>query len=71
MHFLKLFPKFSDFINSDDCIGKIISNLLEYIQFSFKIRFEVDKKYIFSSEKMRNLGNYTYGYAYSFFGEDF
>ena len=29
------------------------------------------KKQIFSSEKMRNSGNYIYDYAHSFFGEDF
>ena len=38
--------------------------------FSFheKIRFEVNEK---SIEKIRNLGNYIYDYAHSFFGEDF
>ena len=33
-------------------------------------RFEVNKKGIISSEKTRNLGNYVYDYAHSFFGED-
>ena len=33
--------------------------------------FEVDKKQIFSSEKIKNSGNCIYDYAHSFFGEDF
>ena len=56
---------FSDFVNSDDCIGKSHQNLSEYNQFLFKKRFEVD------GEKMRNSGNLFYDYAHSFFGEDF
>ena len=46
-------------------------NLSDYNQFLFKKRFEVNKKQIFSSEKMRNSGNCIYDYAHSFFGEDF
>ena len=34
-------------------------------------RFEVNKKQIFSSEKMRNSGNCIYDHAHSFSGEDF
>ena len=60
---------FSDFVNSNDCIGKITS---DYNQFLFKTRFEVHKKQIFfSSEKMRNLGKCIYDYSQSFFGNDF
>ena len=70
--FFKLVPKLSDFINSDDCIGKII---LKYMRlksvFFFKKRFEVNKKQILSSEKIRNSGNCFYDYAHSFFGEHF
>ena len=33
--------------------------------------FEVDKKQIFSSEKMRKTGNCIHNYVHSFFVEDF
>ena len=47
-------------------------NISGYIQFLFKKRFEVDKKYDFiCSEKIRNSGNYIYDYDHSFFGGDF
>ena len=36
-----------------------------------KNKFEVNKKQIFSSEKMRNSGNCIHDYVQSFFGEDF
>ena len=45
-------------------------NLSDYNQFLFKKRFEVNKVWIFSSEKMKNSGNCIYEYAHSFFGED-
>ena len=56
--FLKILRKFSDFVNSDDYIGKkhikIYQTTIRF--YSWKI-FEVNKKQIFSSEKMRNFGN--------------
>ena len=39
--FFKLLTKYSDFINFDDCNGKITS---KYIQFLFRKRFEFNKK---------------------------
>ena len=45
--------------------------LSHYIQFLFKIRFELNEKGIISFEKMRNSSNYIYDYAHSFFGKDF
>ena len=50
---------------------KLQQNLSDYNQFLFKKIFEVNKKQIFSSEKMRNSGNCIYDYGHSFFGEDF
>ena len=47
------------------------TNLSDYNQFLFKKRFEVNKKQIFSSEKMGNSGNCINAYAHSFFGGDF
>ena len=41
--FFKLLPKFSNFINSDDCIGKIKSKAIRYIKFLFKNFFEHDR----------------------------
>ena len=35
-------------------------NISDYIQFLFKIRFKVNKKFLFSCEKMRNSSNYIY-----------
>ena len=35
-------------------------HLSDYIQFSFKEKFEFNKKSIISGEKIRNSGNYTY-----------
>ena len=64
----ELLSKFSDFLNSDDFIGKITS---EYIQFLFKKRFEFNKKGIISCEKIRNSGDYVYDYAHSLIGKDF
>ena len=43
--------------------------LSEYNQFLLK-KIEVNKKQIFSREKMRSLGNCMYDYAHSFFGKD-
>ena len=52
-------------------LEKSHQNLSDYYQFSFKKRFKVNKKYIFSNEKIINSGNYIYDYVHSFFGEDF
>ena len=52
-------------------LKKSHQNLSDYNQFLFQKRFEVNKKHIFNSEKMRNLGNCIYDYAHSFFGKDF
>ena len=41
------------------------------ISLYLKIRFEVNEKNIFSSEKTRNSGNCVYDYAHMFIGEDF
>ena len=69
---LKLLPNFSDFLNSDDCIGKKThQNLSDYIQFLLRKKIEFSKKGIISSEQIRNSGNYIYDYAHSFFGKDF
>ena len=63
--FLQNASKFSDFVNFDDCIGKVTSNLTDYNQFSFKKRFEVNKEHIFCSEKMKNSCNCIYNYVHS------
>ena len=68
----RILPKFNNFVNSDDCIGKITSKYIRlqpvFIQ---KTKIEVNKKQTFSNEKMRNPGNCIYDYAHSFFVEDF
>ena len=46
-------------------------NLSDKNHFSFKKRFEVNKKHIFSSEKMRSSGNCIYDYAHSLYEVDF
>ena len=46
-------------------------NLSDYNQLTVKTIFEVNKKQIFSSEKIRNSGSFIYDYDHSFFGEDF
>ena len=67
-----MLPKFSDFLNSGYCIGKITSKSIRLQPvFIKKLRFEDDEKQIFSREKMRNSGNYINDYAHSFFGEGF
>ena len=48
---------FSDFVNSDDCIGKFILKPIRIYPDFIKKWFEVNEKLIFSSEKLRNLGN--------------
>ena len=47
---------------------KSYQNLPEYIQFSFKKRFELNQKRLFLEKKS---GNYNYDYTHSFFGKDF
>ena len=51
--FYELLPKFSDFVNSDECIRQITSQSIS-LRVLFKKRFEVYEKQIFSSEKIRN-----------------
>ena len=65
--FFEILSKFSDFVNSDDCIGKINQNLSDYNQFLLKKGLKLIQNH-FSSEKMGNSGNSIYDYAHSFFG---
>ena len=53
---------FSDFENTDDCIGRIISKLI-------RLRSVFIQKKI--RKKMRNSGNCIYDYAHVLFEEDF
>ena len=46
-------------------------NQLDYGQFLFKKRYEINKNGIISSEKLKNAGNYIYDCAHLLFGEDF
>ena len=39
-----LLPKFSDFISSDDCIGKITAKSIRLYPFLFRKRVEFNKK---------------------------
>ena len=65
--------KFSDYVNSDDCMHR--KNRIKIYptttSFYSKKDLKLIKNRFFSSEKMRNIGNCIYDYAYSFFGEDF
>ena len=65
-----MLPKFRDSVNSDDCIRKITSKSIRLKLDFIEKRFEVNKKQIFSSEKMKNSGNCIYIYSHSFFRED-
>ena len=69
--FSNILPKFSDFVNSEDCIGKITLEFIRPQPVSIKKNIWSFKKQIFSIEKMRNSGNCVYDYAHSFFGDDF
>ena len=68
--FFEILPNFSDFVNSDDCIGKITSKSARLQLFFIKKKFEVIKKKKISSEKMINSGNFIHDYAHSIFGEN-
>ena len=69
--FFNLLPKFSDILNSDDFIGKITSRIKIYqTRSSLKPDTNLLKKGIIFNEKMRNLDNYIYDYAHSFYGKD-
>ena len=57
--------------NPDDYIWKISSKSTRLQPIFIQKRFEVDKKQIFLSEKMRNSGRCIYDHAHSSFGEDF
>ena len=61
---------FCDFVNLNDCIGKITSKSIR-IQPFFITKIDSKLIHFFSREKMRNSGNYIHDYAHSFFGEDF
>ena len=50
---------------------KLHQNLSDYIQFLSLQKFEINKKGITSSDKMRNSGNYIYDCVHSFIIEDF
>ena len=53
--FIKLHLRFSDFVNSDNCIGIITSNSIRlYSVFTDKIYFYLNENVKVSSEKMRN-----------------
>ena len=69
--FFKLHTNFSDLINSDDFIEKIISKAIRLYSFFIFFYLNLVKKEIISSEKMRNSGNYIYDYTHSFFGNGF
>ena len=58
--------KFSYFIHSDDCVGKIRSKSIR-----LQLGFVVNKKTDFSIEKMRNSGNCIYDYAHPLVEKDF
>ena len=64
--FFEILPKFSNFINSDDFIGKITSKYIR-LQPAFikKKGFEVNEKQIFSSKKVGKSGNYINDNAHS------
>ena len=64
--------KFSDFVNSDDPIGKITSKSIRlHPVFIQKKILSLEKTDFFLVKKMRNSGICIYDYAHSFFGEDF
>ena len=65
-----MLPKFSDFINPDDCIGIMTSKSIRLQPvFIFKKNVSYYKKNIM--KKIRNSGNCIYDYAHSFLGENF
>ena len=68
----KLFPKFSVFFNSNDCIGKNHIKIYQAIS-SFYLKYFLNsmKKGIISCEKIRNSSNYNHDYAPSYFENDF
>ena len=57
--FFEILQKYSDFVNSNHYIGKITSKSIRLQPVFIPKKFEVNKKQIFSSEKRRNLGNYS------------
>ena len=71
----KWLPKFSDFINCNDCIKQTKSKSIRLYPVFIQKRLWINRfsleKYIFSGKKKRNWGSYISDYAHSFFGEDF
>ena len=51
--------------------AKAHQNILEYILFYLKKKSNLIKKWIISSEKMRNSDNYNNDYAHSVFRKNF
>ena len=59
----ELLLKFSDFVNSDHCIGKITLNSIRLRPlFIPKKYIKLKKKQDFASEKIKNSGNYIHDY---------
>ena len=71
LHFFKLLPKISVFINHDDFTEKLHHIDQNIFSFYSKRDLMLIRKLIIFSEKMRNSDNYNYDYAHSFFGKDF
>ena len=69
--FFLLLQQFSDFINSDDCIGKITQKSINLYPFYSKKKIQFNKKWILSGEKIKNSSNFNHDHALSLYGKDF
>ena len=75
---IRIYPIFSKYFQSSVILyipmiasEKSHQNLLDRNQFLLQKRFDVNKKPIFSGEKITNSDSCIYDYAHSYFGEDF
>ena len=66
--FSKYLQKISDFVNSDDCIGKVTLESIRLQPVLFKGNLKLMDNRFFLVEKS---GNCIYDYAHSFFEKDF
>ena len=70
--FLEILSKFSDLFKFRWLHRRKHIEIFQITtSFLLEKRFRVNKKNIFSIEKLRNSGNCIYDYSHSFFGEDF
>ena len=70
IYFFELLPKFSNFVNSNDCIGKITLEYIRLYPVFIQKRFEINKKIRYFLLEKWVFQVIISDYTHSFFEED-